>query len=99
MSNSTLLSFGTELDTHFSSHLFFFGRGVLFVFFFGDMEKISLFTIIITIFVFLNSLLSSIIIIVPKNVYILLSLLLLSVYEQMRVSIFFFFLLKFLRFF
>ena len=79
---------------------FFFGRGVLFVVFFGDMEKISLFTIIITIFVFLNSLLSSIIIIVPKNVYILLSLLLLlSVYEQMRVSIFFFFLLKFLRFF
>ena len=54
---------------------------------------------IFLIYSFFNSLLSSIIIIVPKNVYILLSLLL-SVYEQMRVSIyFFFFLLKFLRVF
>ena len=47
---------------------------------------------------FFNSLLSSIIIIVPKNVCILLSLLL-SVYEQMRISIFFVFLLKFFKIF
>ena len=59
----------------------------------------TLYIFLIYLFIFFfNSLLSSIIIIVPKNVYILLSLLL-SVYEQMRVSIFFFFLLKFLRFF
>ena len=47
---------------------------------------------------FFNSLLPSIIMIAPKNVYILLSLLL-SVSEQMRVSIFFVFLLKFFKIF
>ena len=52
----------------------------------------TLYIFLIYLFIF-NSLLSSIIIIVPKNMYIFLSLLL-SVYEQMRVSIFFFFLLK-----
>ena len=49
----------------------------------------TLYIFLIYFIFFFNSLLSSIIIIVPKNVYILLSLLL-SVYEQMRVSIFFF---------